>query len=310
MSENPLSAMNQPNLTRRSFLANAASVALASSAAARAASSAVRFKIDASQARAVTITSDGHIVIAADRVLQVRDMAGKIVRETATPRPARAVCADAHGGVIVAFTDSVAHVSREGRIELVGDPFPKGSALTGIAASGDGRIFAADSAARVIWRLDADGRVLGQIRPGDHGFTTPRAFFPITWQDDHLVVAEPGRHQVLRYTKDGELVTRWGTRSREAGGFAGCCNPVAVAITADGSVITVERGVARVKQFDSRGRLMKELAGPDSFSAVHHDADDGGDLFGCEGGLFDVAAGRDGRVIVLDRAAREVLVLA
>jgi hypothetical protein len=174
---------------------------------------------------------------------------------------------------------------------------------------GDGRIFAADSGRRLIWRLDAKGNALGQIRAGEIGFAVPRAFFPIAWQDGHLLVAEPGRHQVLRYTADGELVSRWGGRTRDEGGFAGCCNPVSLAPLSDGSVVTVERGQVRVKRFDSDGKFMAHLAGPETFAVHKAETEDEGDLFGCEGGLLDVAAAMDGRIVVLDRTAREVRVL-
>lgn len=179
-----------------------------------------------------------------------------------------------------------------------------------MAVTEDGRIFVADSAQRVIWRMDAAGKVLGQIRPHDAGFSVPRAFFPIAWQGGQLVVAEPGRHQIQRYSAEGELVSAWGSRSREADGFAGCCNPVAITTTADGSVVTAERGQVRVKRFDATGGLVRQVAGPDSFAAPVAAVADAGDLFGCEGGLLDVASSADGRIVVLDRSACEVLVLA
>ena len=62
-----------------------------------------------------------------------------------------------------------------------------------------------------------------------------------------------------------------------------------------------------MKRFDAAGKLIRQLAGPESFAAQAQDED--GDLFGCEGGLMDVAAAPDGRVVVLDRSAREVRVL-
>lgn len=298
-----------PRLNRRAFIASAVGTTLAASLQAEN-SSRGRFKLAASQARAITLW-DGQIIVAADRALLFHRLSGELVRTAAMPRPVRAVGVDPRGGLVVTFSDQVARVAANGAVELLGAPFGKASALTGIAVAADGRLFAADSAQRLIWRFDAMGTVLGQIRPGTQGFTVSRAFFPIAWQDGHLIVAEPGRHQVQRYSAAGDLISQWGGRSRDAGGFTGCCNPVALATTADGTIITIERGLVRVKQFNSAGQLIVQLAGPEQFTAASAiTADDAGDLPGCAGGLFDVATAPDGRVVVLDRTACEVLVLA
>ena len=74
-------------------------------------------------------------------------------------------------------------------------------------------------------------------------------------------------------------------------------------------MITVERGVVRVKRFDAAGKVLGQLAGPDAFTAQAPQNDEG-DPFGCESGLLEVAAAKDGRVVVLDRAAGELRVLS
>ncbi|MCB1275687.1 hypothetical protein [Prosthecobacter sp.] len=247
------------------------------------------------------------IIVAADRALVFHRSDGSLIRQQAMPRPVRAVTTDSKGGVVVTFSDQIARVSDSDALELVGESFGRNAALTGIAVADDGRLFAADSGQRVIWRLDALGNVLGSISPGGAGFTVPRAFFPITWQNGHLIVAEPGRHQIQRYTADGLLVGKWGGHSRTLEGFSGCCNPVAITSTPN-AVITAERGQVRVKKFDAAGKLASQLAAPDQFAPLVVEED--GDLFGCEGGLLDVAATNDGRVVVLDRSACEILVLS
>ncbi len=299
--------MNRPSfLRRRSFFASAAGASLAFCLRGSETGAAVRFKLKSSQPRSVTVAGD-QIVVAADRALLVHRLDGSFVRELAMPRPVRAVAADSKGCLVVTFSDQVARVDAEGRLELLGESFGKNAALTGIAVTDEGRIFAADSAGRVIWRLDALGNLLGSITPGSGGFSVPRAFFPVAWQEGHLIVAEPGRHQIQRYTAEGELVAKWGGRSRTAEGFAGCCNPVALTVAGD-SVITAERGQVRVKKFSAAGKFAAQLAAPEQFTAVV--SEDDGDLFGCGGGLLDVAATRDGRVVVLDRSACEIHVLS
>lgn len=293
-------------LRRRSFLATAVGFTFARSLRASESNAGSKFKLKASQTRSVEVAGD-QIIIAADRALIIHQLDGSFVCQMAMPRPVRAVAADSEGRLVVTFSDQVARVDAEGRLELLGESFGRDAALTGVAVADDGRVFAADSAQRVIWRLDAVGNVLGSITPGRGGFTVPRAFFPISWQAGHLFVAEPGRHQIHRYTADGLLVSKWGGHSRTAEGFAGCCNPVALTVVGD-SVITAERGQVRVKKFSSKGKFAAQLATPEHFTAVI--SDDEGDLFGCESGLLDVAATRDGRIVVLDRSACEIQVLS
>lgn len=297
------------HLNRRTFLGATirSTAALGFSSLAGAAPPGV-IRLPVSQARAISAGADGLLAIAADREILFWTIGGERSHSITTGRPVRALCHDAAGKLWMTFSDQVARLTDAGEIETIGANLGRETALTGIALADDGRIFAADSGQRVIWRLDAGGKVLGQIRAGEKGFVVPRAFFPLTWQSGQLVVAEPGRHRVLRFTAEGELVSHWGRRSRDETGFAGCCNPAALAALADGSVATVERGQARVKRFDSAGKLLAELAGPDAFAHVATE-EDAGDLFGCDGGLLDIAATNDGRIAVLDRAAREVRVL-
>ncbi|HBJ85763.1 MAG TPA: hypothetical protein DDZ88_18195 [Verrucomicrobiales bacterium] len=296
-------------LNRRAFITTTSGASLAALLQGATPETAHKFKLKAAQARAIAMTSDELVVIAADRSLLVHRLSGELVREIGTARPVRAVCGGTNGGLFVTFSDQVAYVNAKGEIQTLGGKLSTSSALTGIAVADDGRIFAADSAQRVIWRMDPHGKVLGQICPQERGFAVPRAFFPISWHGGQLVVAEPGRHQIQRYSADGELVSKWGARSRDAEGFAGCCNPVAIAMAADGSVVTVERGQVRVKRFDAAGSLVRQVAGPEHFAGAIPDDDVGG-LFGCEGGLLDVAASHEGQIVVLDRTALEVLVLA
>jgi len=302
--------MNTTSLSRRAFVAASvhSTAALALSSWASAASSGV-MRLPVKQARALVVDENGLITVAADRKLLFIGADGQTQSSIDTPRPVRALSHDAQGRLWMTFSDQVAHMPPDGSLEMIGGSLGKESALTGIALAEDGRIFAADSAQRLIWRLDAKGAVLGQIKPGEKGFAVPRAFFPIAWQDGHLIVAEPGRHQIQRFTAEGEKVASWGARSREEAGFAGCCNPVALAPQADGSIVTVERGSVRVKRFDTAGKVLAQLAGPDAFAAQASQADDS-DLFACESGLLDVAVSKAGRVIVLDRTAGELHVLS
>lgn len=288
-----------PGLTRRSFLLTAAASLASPAFAARTRG----FAVNARQVRGIAANCCGEIAVAADRALLIHDADGALVRSVPLLSPARSVAWNGSAW-FVAMKNRVARIDDGGTVVLLGGEFgTRESAFTGLAVAESGEIFAADSGERVIWRLDAAGRVLGKIE----GFTVPRAFFPIAWHEGKLHAAEPGRHQVRTFSREGEPLAHWGARSREVGGFAGCCNPVSVAVLDDGTVVTAERGQPRVKAFGAAGDFARILAGPEQFAAsVVED----GDLFACEGGIIDVAAVPGGGVVVLDRATREVRVLA
>jgi hypothetical protein len=307
---------SQSSVTRRAFLARSAQVtavlSLAGSSAFAAGKMRKTFRVDARQLRGLAVDAEGRIAVAADSRILIYGPDGTPVREIAAKSPVRAVGFDLRGRLFVALKDQIARVSESNAIELLGVRFGgRESAITSLALADNGDIFAADSGERLVWRLDVSGKVLGQIKPQENGFAVPRAFFPIAWRDGRLFVADPGRHRIQTYTAEGALVSSWGARSRELEGFAGCCNPVSFAALADGTIVTAERGQPRVKAFSAGGRLSRVLAGPEDFAASIEAAraeDD--ELFGCQGGLLDVAAAPGGGVVLLDRTTREVRVLA
>jgi hypothetical protein len=48
-------------------------------------------------------------------------------------------------------------------------------------------------------------------------------------------------------------------------GFAGCCNPSHFIILEDGSFVTAEKGIARIKVYNILGKLESIVAEPDLF---------------------------------------------
>ena len=51
----------------------------------------------------------------------------------------------------------------------------------------------------------------------------------------------------------------------EIEGFAGCCNPSHFVILENGSFVTAEKGIARIKIYNRLGNLESVVAGPDQF---------------------------------------------
>jgi hypothetical protein len=80
----------------------------------------------------------------------------------------------------------------------------------------------------------------------------------------------------------------------EIEGFCGCCNPSHFAFLEDGSFVTSEKGIARVKVYNRLGDLVSVVAGPDQFKE------------GVEG--LDLAIDSKQRIYVLDPLEKAIRV--
>ena len=85
-------------------------------------------------------------------------------------------------------------------------------------------------------------------------------------RDGLLRVNNPGRHSVEVYSAKGDLESSWGKATATLStAFCGCCNPVGVALLADGRCVTCEKGLPRVKVYSAQGVFESVVAGPESF---------------------------------------------
>jgi sugar lactone lactonase YvrE len=103
-------------------------------------------------------------------------------------------------------------------------------------------------------------------------------------------------HQVQAYTAEGDLEASWGKPSLEIQGFCGCCNPCNIALLPDGSVVTAEKGIPRVKVYSAAGAFESVVAPPDALSTAAAGT--------------DLVVDSQGRVLVLDPPARAIRVFA
>lgn len=258
------------------------------------------------QTRDLAVGTDERIHIAGDEVVATFDSRGNRLAEIHVNRPPRSVVEQCDGRLVVALKDQIVWFSLDGEEQKTSLSLGRQTALTKLAVSETGAVYAADGGTRSIWILDLEGEVQGRIEAGQgQGFAVPKAFFPITWANGYLIVGHPGRHRIERYTSSGELVSKWGNRSRDLKGFAGCCNPVGVAVTPGGEFVTAERGQPRLKLFDREGKFKALIAGPERFDLKNHDnASD--DLFSCQHGGIDVAVTASGRIFTLEHDTARV----
>ncbi|HEY5915565.1 MAG TPA: hypothetical protein VJA21_33695 [Verrucomicrobiae bacterium] len=274
---------------------------------------AAKFAAGTREPRRIAAGGDGRLYIAGKSGVTILGPEGGVISTIALAEPARCVALAADGSVHIGVRDHLEVFDREGQRLKVWESPGKKTWFTGLAV-GESDVFAADSGNRVILRYDRSGKVAGRIgeKNKDHnvpGLIAPSPYIDVALGKDGLLrVNNPGRHCVETYTVGGDLELSWGKPSAAIDGFCGCCNPVALALLPDGSCVTCEKGLPRVKVYAADGTFQSVVAGPDSFpenakAGSIHDLSDG-----TIGGL-DAAVDTQGRVYVLDLVAGDVKVL-
>lgn len=253
---------------------------------------------------AIAVGPDGRLWVAGDREVQVRAADGVLLARI--PIEGRATClAVDDRRLYVGVTDRVAVFDASDLSPLaMWPPLGEGTRLTSIALSGDG-IWLADAGRARLGRFDAEGAFHGAI-PADHDdpaawatsghFAVPSPYFDVALSQGNVVVANPGWHRVETWTAEGESVGSWGRQSSELAGFAGCCGPAQLAALGGGELVTVDKGLPRVKVYRADGSLRDVVATEERF-AGHERA--------CEGRsggaiALDVAVDRRDRIVVLE----------
>ena len=255
-------------------------------------------------AHAIAVDSKGSIYVAADRAIRKFSDQGVILGEIELAGEPGCLTVLADGTVYVGFKDHVEIYDAQGQRQGSWDSLGPDAHLTSIAVSDD-NVFVADAGNRVVVRYDASGNLVGYIGKKDSsrnvpGFVIPSPYFDLAVSRDGLLrVVNPGRRRIEAYTFDGDIEFWWGSGSVAIEGFCGCCNPVNIAILPDGGYVTCEKGLVRVKVYDSEGQFVGVVAGPrqlvrDGELRVCDLPEE------CQAGGFDVAVDPAGRILVLD----------
>jgi hypothetical protein len=186
--------------------------------------------------------------------------------------PPGATCLEVDGQhIFVGFGTYVAKYDLEGVLLQQWADLGERTVITNLALKGD-QVFVADAGNRRIVIFNREGEQVGEFEgkadsEAGHGFIVPSANFDLVVNSyDELWVVNPGKHAIENYTDDGRLNGFWEKRSFEIEGFLGCCNPARITTLADGSFVTSEKGLIRIKIYDQSGKLLSVVAPPDLFN--------------------------------------------
>ncbi|MHC5055740.1 MAG: NHL repeat-containing protein [Planctomycetota bacterium] len=259
-----------------------------------------RIETGMAEPRGVAVDRAGNVLVVGDSTLAAFGPDGTEVSRTPLAAEPTCVALGAEGAVYIGFRDRVE--TWRGMRDPVRSAAWAGlgpkAIVTSVAVAGE-NVFVFDAGNKEVVRYDLSGRVLGRLGRREEG--SPFEGLVIyqscgdvaaTADGEHVLVTNPGRHEVVAYSTRGDLAWLWGNASPTIHGFSGCCNPIALAALPDMSVVTAEKSIPRVKVHSASGGLDGVVAGAEEFADPET--------------RLDVAVDAGGRVFVLDSSAKAV----
>lgn len=256
------------------------------------------------RSRALAVDVEGRYYVAGDEAVRVLSETGTLERVISVAGQPGCVAVATDGRLYIGLRSHVEVFDGEGQRLASWEKLGLRAFLTSIALTKDD-VLVADAGNAVVVRFDPNGTLIGRIGEKDAdrnipGIHVPSPYFDIAVAPDGLLrVVNPDRLRVEAYTLRGDLEFWWGQASTNVADFCGCCNPVNFAMFPDGSYVTAEKGLIRVKIYDPEGTFVGVVAGPEQLveggaARVFENVDD------AQASGFDVAVDAEGRVCVLD----------
>ena len=184
------------------------------------------------------------------------------------------------GNIFVGFPTHVAKYSHEGELLQEWPDLGERTVITNLAILED-KVYVADAGNRRIVIFNREGEQVGEFEgkadsEAGHGFIIPSANFDLAVNSyGELWVVNPAKHALENYSEDGRMRGFWQSSSIGIEGFQGCCNPARITVMEDGSFVTSEKGLVRIKIHDQSGALISVVAPPASFEKAKSTQEEG-----------------------------------
>ncbi|MBN2412130.1 NHL repeat-containing protein [candidate division KSB1 bacterium] len=242
----------------------------------------------------IAVDSLKQLYVTGDSSVIIFDAEGAVHSSFSLPASANCIAVDKKFTIYLGILNHVEVYDFTGKRTAGWEPLEENSYITSIAASPE-NVYVADAGKQIVLRYDKSGTLLNRIGDKDEardipGFIVPSPYFDVAIDPDGFIwVVNPGRQSLENYNPNGDLRSFWGTASMRLEGFSGCCNPSHIALLPDGSFVTSEKGLERVKVHNRIGEFVSVVAPPKLFTR------------GTVG--LDLAADADGLIYVLDPKA-------
>lgn len=249
------------------------------------------FTPDIEKMKAVTIDRDDNIYITGKDKILIYDKDTNLLKDINTGVEALSIKVSDDKDIYIGARDHIEIWNSNGDKKASWEVLNDKVVITSIALQ-DSSVFVADAGNKVVYHYNIYGNIINEIGRKDsikgiQGFVIPSPYFDIAiGRDDELWVVNSGRHQFEAYDMNGNIKSSWKRTSMDLDGFSGCCNPSNMAILPNGSFVTTEKGIVRIKTHKPSGEFESVVATPEQFDK------------GTRG--LDVAIDSENRVIVLD----------
>jgi len=235
--------------------------------------------------------ASGKIYVSGKDGVEIFDASGNAESKFKIDGIAQSITVNEKGDILLGMLEHIEIWSTTGKQLSKWPSFGPDAVITSIAVKGND-VFVADAGQKVVYHCDLKGNLINKIglkdpATGVPGFIIPSPYFDLgISKDGNLWVVNPGRHSFEKYAFDGTLLTSWNKASMAMEGFCGCCNPSNFAYLNDSLFVTSEKGIERVKIYNTNGTFLAVVATPDQFEE------------GTTG--LDLAVDTQNRILVLD----------
>jgi hypothetical protein len=249
--------------------------------------------------KGVAVDAEDRLYVAGEGSVSIYNRDLVFTTSVVTGKDARCIAVSQDGRIYLGVEGHVEIWTKEGKQIGTLDTVRGSSVITSIALSGTS-IYVADAGNKLVYRYDRHGRFMNEIgrkdpSKGIRGFIIPSHYFDLLiGRQGELWVVNPGRHSLEAYDDAGNMKSTWERTSMTLEGFCGCCNPSNIAMLTDGSFVTAEKGIERVKVHSPSGDFKCVVAPPGMFEE------------GTKG--IDLAVDSNDRIYVLDPVKKVVRV--
>lgn len=265
-------------------------------------------------AHGIAIDANGTIVVCGSESVGVFDANGMLLR-TITPAEKPRCVAIGMDRVYVGGSGSIEVFSLAGesiavwalKTSPLTSPLRTNTPVPVSISVNHQHVYLADAGNQRVLQFDHEGNETARIA---NGFVVPSGHFDVVAQENGLVyIVNPGARRVETYTENGRREAVWGRAGSSLVDFFGCCNPAHLALLPNGDFVTSEKGIPRIKVYDSSGNFKcvvagtRQLSSPPNQDRAAIDAVPVGGQGVISQDVFDIAVTPDGKILALDPTA-------
>lgn len=220
--------------------------------------------------KAIAIDSYDNLYVTGKQKVIVYDSLLQLKNEFPIKGEAKNIHVNESGDIFLGMHNHIEILDKEGKNKQVWNPFNSRSVITSIAVKNQW-VFVADAGNKILLKYDTDGNFKQEIGKKDtingiKGFVIPSPYFDVAiGRQGEIWAVNSGLHQFEAYNEQGELFSSWKRTSMHWYGFSGCCNPSHIALLSDGSFVTSEKGLVRIKIHEPTGDFKCVVAAPNEF---------------------------------------------